>query len=507
MSIHAKFTAHLHGGQARPPVVVVMGHIDHGKSTLLDYIRKASTAKKEAGGITQHISAYEGEYEVGKEKRRITFLDTPGHEAFCSLRERGASVADIAVLVVSAEDGVKPQTVEALKCICKDDMPFIVALSKIDKTGANIDKIKQNLAENEILVEGWGGEIPLVPVSGKTGEGVPELLEIIALQADLEDLKGNPNIGAEGFVIETNLDPKQGISATIIIKDGTLKTGMYVASEGAYVKVRNIENFKGETIGEASFSSPVRIIGWNVQPKVSRRFKAFAYKEEAIDFADKAAELAKKETEAIKESGPEGCIFLTLVVKADTSGSLEALEHELQKLGNEKIMVRVISKGIGSITETDVKTANIKKSLIIGFNVGADKGSSALAMRDNVEIKTFNIIYELIDYVKEKIKAETPVTKVETTTGFAKVLRTFSKNKDKQVLGGRVTEGEIKQGSIIKILRREAPIGEGKIKEIQVQKIKTDTVAEGQEFGLLLESKMDVVEGDTLKATAFVSQE
>lgn len=485
----------------RAPVVVVMGHIDHGKSTLLDYIRKANTAAKEEGGITQHIRAYEAECEVLGQKRKMTFLDTPGHEAFCSIRERGARIADIAVLVVSAEDGVKPQTIEALKCLTGDCVPFVVALNKIDKGGVNLDKIKQNLAEHEILVEGWGGDVPLVPVSGKTGENVPDLLEIISLQSDLENLEGDPSLPAEGFVIESDRNPKQGISATLIIKNGTLRVGHFVATEGAYAPVRNIENFAGASLKEASFSSPVRVVGWSAGPSVGREFKTFASKDEAAKFAETKIPGSAHEN---LESAKAGVVALTLVIKADTAGSLEALEHELHKLGNDKIAPRIISKGIGAITEKDIKTAGIKKSLILGFNVSVDKSAEALAMRENTEVKTFRIIYELLDYVKEKIVTETPVSTVEVTTGSAKLIRTFSKNKDKQVVGGRVNEGEIRSGSTVKILRRDAEIGEGRIKEMQTQKIKVSSAKEGEEFGMLIESKIELAEGDMLKAIAMV---
>ncbi len=361
----------------------------------------------------------------------------------------------------------------------------------------------ENLAENGILVEGWGGSVPIVPVSGKTGENVPELLEIIALQSDIEELKGDPSVPAEGFVIESNLNPKQGISATVIIKNGTLKKGMFAATSGAYVPIRAIENFKGVNVDEASFSSPVKIVGWSAMPAVGKQFKTFSSKEAAVAFAETAD---KKSAEEIQNVAPDGQIFLPLVVKADTSGSLEAVEHELQKLGNEKITVKIIGKGIGAITEKDIKTANIKKSLVLGFNVSADKSAEALVLRDNIEIKIFKIIYELVDFVKEKIKTETPVSKVEVMTGAAKILRAFSKNKDKQVLGGRVEEGEIKSGETVKIWRREAQIGEGKIKEVQIQKIKTGAAKTGEEFGMMVEAKIELVPGDILKVISFVKQ-
>ncbi|MEK7634950.1 MAG: translation initiation factor IF-2 [Patescibacteria group bacterium] len=486
----------------RPPIVVIMGHIDHGKSTLLDYIRKANTTEFEAGGITQHISAYEVEIMAGGEKRKITFLDTPGHEAFCSIRARGAKVADIAILVVSSEDGVKPQTLEALDCINKDAIPFIIALNKIDRPGANIDKVKQNLAENGVLVEGWGGNIPAIAISAKTGAGVPDLLEMIALQSDMEELEGDPSIPAEGFVIESDLNPKQGISANLIIKNGYLKTGMFVATSGAYAPIRAIENYKEENISEATFSSPIKIVGWSAGPKVGSEFKTFSKKEEAIKFATET-----NQNNDICNIFQNDCISFGVVIKADTFGSLDAVEHELKKLGNEKIAVRIISKDVGDVSENDIKTAKIKNSLILGFNVSTDKSASGLAMRDGIEIKNYQVIYDLVDYVKEKIKEATPVETVEITTGSAKIIRVFSKNRDKQVVGGKIEEGEIKSGGIIKIYRRESFIGTGKIKELQIQKLKADIAREGQEFGTMIESKIDLVPGDVLKATSLIRQE
>jgi len=487
--------------KTRPPIVAVMGHIDHGKSTLLDYIRKTNTTDKEAGGITQHISAYEAECDIDNQKRIITFLDTPGHEAFCSIRERSTRIADIAILVVSAEEGVKPQTIEALECIKKDGVPFVVALNKIDRPGANVDKIKQNLAENDVLVEGWGGNIPAVAISAKTGDGVQELLETIILQSDLEELKGNPDSLAEGFVIESNLNPKQGASATLVIKNGSAKIGMFVASAGCFAPIRTIENYKGENILEATFSSPVRIFGWDKQPMAGQPFKTFHKKEDALKFAEEKNAEEKSETQGVTAEH-----FFEVVIKADTFGSLDAVEHELKKLGSDKMAVKIISKGVGIISENDIRTAGIKKCLVLGFNVDVNKGAEILALRDNIEIKTYKIIYELTDYVKEKIKENTPVEMVEMTVGSAKILRVFSKNKDKQVLGCRVDEGEIKTSSAVKILRRDALIGNGKIKELQIQKIKTDVAKEGQEFGLLVESKIEIAQGDILKVVEMKRQ-
>ncbi len=485
----------------RPPVVVIMGHIDHGKSTLLDYIRKTNQTAKEAGGITQHVSAYEAECNIGGEKKLITFLDTPGHEAFCSIRERGSQVADIAILVVSAEDGVKPQTVEALKCINTDKLPYIVAITKIDKAGANIDKVKQSLAEQEVFVEGWGGTVPVVALSSKTGEGVEDLLEMISLQADMEGFEGDITKKASGFILESNLNPNTGISSTIIIKEGSLRVGMYIASRGAYTPIRNITNSNNEQIKEAQFSTPIKIVGWNNPPFVGSEFMTFDNKDEAIKYSEELEEQKENNKEFSAET------YFPIIIKADAFGSLDAVEHELQKLNTPKIAVKIISKGVGAITESDIKTANIKKSLVVGFNVSTDKSAESLALREHTDVKTYTIIYELVDYVKTKLKEATPVETIETVTGRLKIMRVFSKNKDKQVVGGRVEEGEIKLNSVVKILRRESIIGEGKIKELQVQKIKNDTATEGQECGLMIESKIEITPSDQIQAIALIRQE
>lgn len=480
----------------RPPVVVVMGHIDHGKSTLLDYIRKTKVVDGEAGGITQHISAYEVLVDVGgDEKRTITFLDTPGHEAFCKVRERGSRVADIAILVVSAEDGVKPQTLEALGCIKNDCLPYIIALNKIDKPGANIDKTKQNLAENEVFVEGWGGTIPVVPISAKNGDGVGDLLEMIILQADLLELKGNSGELAHGFVIESNLDPKKGISSSLIIKNGTLEKGQFVATERAFAPVRSIENFKGDTLNKASFSSPISIVGWSNPPIVGNEFTSFKTKKEAEEFAS-------VQTKKKKEENPEdpNTKSLNVVIKTDTIGTLDAIIFELLKLRNEKIYIRIVGQGVGNITEKDVKTAFAGGAFLVGFNVTSDKNAEVLSLRDNVEIKKFNIIYDLKDWLFNKLKEATPIETIEVVTGEAKILKTFSTNKDKHVVGGKVNVGEIKSGDNIKIFRRENEIGEGKVKELQSQKVKTSSVLEGSEFGTMIDSKIEITPGDIIKS-------
>ncbi len=481
----------------RPPVVAVLGHIDHGKSTLLDYIRKTNVVDREAGGITQHISAYEA--EVGDDKRKITFLDTPGHEAFCAIRERGSKIADIAVLVVSAEDGVKPQTIEALRCIHNDNTPFIVAINKIDKPNANIDKTKQDLAEQEVFVEGWGGTVPVVPISAKKGDNVSELLEMILLQADLLPLETDNDALASGFVIESQKDSRSGVSASLVIKSGKVQVGQFVASRGGFAPVRTIETFDGKRVDRASATSPIRITGWNGTPIVGEEFQAFASKAEAEAFS---AVPPTKDIPHVRIDGETGAIF-ALVVKADAQGSLEAIENEFTKIQIPNIRTEIISGGVGAVNESDIKMAISGKASVVGFNVSADKNATALAMRDGVEIKMFSIIYELTDWVKSRCEELAPKENNATIIGKVKILKVFSKNRDKQVLGGRVEEGEIKTGVLVKIFRREALIGEGRVRELQSQRQKTGSVEAGQEFGTMIESKTEIAQGDYVEATTF----
>jgi translation initiation factor IF-2 len=479
----------------RSPIVVVMGHIDHGKSTLIDYIRKTNTTDKEAGGITQHVSAYEAEVATpdGK-KHTITFLDTPGHEAFSAIRERGSRTADLAVLVVSAEDGVKQQTVEAINCIKESTIPFLVAINKIDKPNANVDKTKQELAEKEILLEGWGGTVPCVKISAKTGEGVQELLETLVLQAEIEGIAGNPSLPASGFVIEGSQDPKKGIVATLVVKDGTVRKGTFLRAGKSIAPVRMMEDYRSKPIQEALPGSPLRIIGWNETPVAGMSFSSYSTKEEALEASLTAENNTKTNTNTHTAEK-----MLPAIIKADTLGSLEAIVHEIKKLDNEKISIKIISSGIGSISESEVKTANSSKDiLVIGFNVKTDPGAKDIALRNNTEIKTFTIIYELTEWLGEKMKELAPREEVEEMTGEAKVLKVFSKNKNKQVIGGRVESGAIEVDTAVKIFRREAEIGEGRVRELQSKKVKTSRVEEGVEFGALVDSKIEIVAGDKI---------
>lgn len=476
----------------RPPVVVVMGHIDHGKSTLLDYIRKTNIVAKEAGGITQHLGAY----EVVHGSHKITFLDTPGHEAFTSIRQRGSKVADIAILVVSAEDGVKPQTVEALKSILNEKIPYIVAINKIDKPGADVEKTKQSLAENEIYVEGYGGDIPVVPISALKGTGVSDLLDMIMLVADLQDLKADAHAKADGTVIEAGLDNKKGIYATLLIKNGTLSSGMYVVAEDSYAPVRILEDFQGKPIKSATFSSPVRIVGFNKIPTVGASFKILENKKEAEEMAAAFKPPLKK----VSTKRTEGMILVPIIIKADAIGSIEGIEHELAKINNLKVGINIISQGIGNINEGDLKIAQSNPEIIIlAFNSKPDAKAKSILERSTIRVESFNIIYNLVEFVKNLVISKVPKEYIDEVSGVAKVLAVFSKTKDKQIIGGKVQQGSLLVGSEVKILRRDAEIGRGKIRELQKQKIKTDEVTEGFEFGTMVESKIEIAVGDKIQ--------
>jgi len=503
----------------RPPVIVVMGHIDHGKSTLLDYIRKADFTSKaakseprpiagrEAGGITQHIGAYETEIEHEGKKRKITFLDTPGHEAFSQMRMRGATVADIAILVVAADDGVQPQTIEAHNTIKEANIPFIVAINKMDKPGADAEKIKTQLAENGIYVEGYGGNVPFAKISAKTGEGAPELLDIALILADMENLLADGKQNAEGVIIESNMDPKRGISSTLLIKNGTLKKGMFVLAGKAMSPIRILENFLGQPIEEASFSSPVRITGFNELPAIGDEFKAYADKNEAEKAMEKVKETAQTKIKDSKQNiEEENKITIKMIIKTDAAGSLEALEKELTKLKDEEIGIELLKGGVGNINEDDARFSSArlpdgqasKNTVILGFNVATDPSAKEIIDRNGIPTFTSDIIYKISDWLKEEIakrKAEIPR---EEIIGVAKILKTFSRQKNKQVIGGRVFSGKLVEGKAFKIKRKNVEIGEGKIANLQQGKKEVKEVSLDEEFGAMTENKIEIARDDEI---------
>ncbi len=481
----------------RPPVVVVMGHIDHGKSTLLDTIRKSNIVDGEAGGITQHLSAYVVPHKTkdGADET-ITFLDTPGHAAFQMMRLRGADVADVAILVVSAEDGVKPQTLEALESIKQADIPYVVAINKIDKPGADIARTQASLIEHEIYIEGMGGDIPWAPISAKSGEGINDLLDLVILAADLAELQGDPSALPVGKVIEGKMDTKRGNTATLIITNGTLKSGQFVVAGNTYAPVRIMEDFQGKNIKEASLSAPIRIIGFTEIPPVGITFYTVNSKKEAevaitkINNANIAPNVPAK-----RSSLP----IVPILIKADVLGTIDAIKHELNKFTSDRINIKIIDTGVGDVTVSDVQNVSATEdAIIVGFNIKVERPAKELAERQGVEINTFDIIYELSEWLETALKNRTPKKEEEIITGLVKILKHFSVQKNIHVLGGRIDEGVIKMNQRVQILRRDILIGKGTIKNLQQQKSDVQQVNEG-EFGMQLETRAEIAQGDYLK--------
>lgn len=481
--------------EERPPVVAVMGHVDHGKSKLLDYIRKTNIVDKEAGGITQSTSAY----EVVHNNKKITFLDTPGHAAFTTMRERGAQIADIAILIVSAEEGVKAQTLEALQSINEQKTPFIVAINKIDKPSANVENTKQSLAEHGVFVEGYGGSVPFALISAKEGTGIPALLDLLLLVSEMEELRGSADAPAEGFVLESHLDPKVGMTATFIIKNGTLHDSDFIVVGKEVTKIKRLADFLDKQVKELSLCAPARISGFSKIPQVGFTFTSFGNKKDAECFA----ECYKEESCLCEEkgSGVKAEVTIPIVIKADVSGTLEALEKELKKLSVEKVAINIIDRGVGTITENDVKLIqSFPGAKVIGFRVKTEKSALTQAEKFAITIQTSDIIYKLSEWLEEEMKKVVPKQKIEEVLGKAKILKVFSKDKDKQIVGGTVVSGLISIGKEIKIIRRDTEIGRGKIVSLQMQKIKATEIAEGNQFGTEIDAKMEIAPGDYLEA-------
>jgi translation initiation factor IF-2 len=479
----------------RPPIVVVMGHIDHGKSTLLDYIRSTNNVDTEAGGITQHLSAYVVDHKTKEgAKETITFLDTPGHAAFQKMRLRGADLADVAILVVSAEDGVKPQTLEALESIKQADIPYIVAINKIDKPGADIPRTQASLVENEIYIEGMGGDIPWVGISAKAGTGIDDLLDLVVLSADLMELTGDTSLPATGHVIEGEVDPKRGNTATLIITNGTLKSGMFVVAGSASAPVRIMENYLGKTIKEAGLSTPIGIVGFDKIPPVGSIFTAYNTKKEA-GVASEENTIDTPVVQLKRLNIPT----IPILIRAGTLGTIDAIQHELDKFTSDRISIRVIEAGVGNITANDIQNVSATEgAIVVGFDVKVERQASDLAERLGVEIDTFSIIYELSDWLNTTLKNRTPKLEENVTTGKIKVLKHFSSQKYTHVLGGRVEEGFMKMDQRVIITRRDIEIGKGVIRNLQQQKSDVQKVEEG-EFGMQLETKAEVAPGDHLE--------
>jgi translation initiation factor IF-2 len=482
----------------RPPVIAVMGHIDHGKSSLLDYIRKANIVAGEAGGITQHVAAYIALHNG----RQVTFLDTPGHEAFKALRTRGAAAADIAILVVAADEGVMPQTLDALDAITEAAIPYIVAITKIDKNNADVDHTKNSLSEHGIFIEGMGGDIAYALISSKTGEGIPELLDLVLLSADLLELTADQEVGATGFVLESTQDPKRGASATLIVKNGTLTKDGFVVAGDAYAPIRFIEDFRGARVEHAGPSEPVRISGFSKLPAAGSLFIIAKSKKEAETLVKKNAKMLTATPE--RSASVEGIMELPLIVKADVAGSVDAIVHELSKITHERAAIRIVSSGVGSVSETDVKSAHASGGTIIAFNVSTDAIASDLAERDTISILSFSIIYELSAKVKELLEACVPAVAAEKELGRALVLKTFSSGAKKQVLGARYVSGVLTVGNRMKILRKDIEIARGAIHNLQQARADVKEIKTEGDFGTEIECRENALYGDDLVAFVII---
>jgi translation initiation factor IF-2 len=484
----------------RPPVVTILGHVDHGKTTLLDTIRKASVAAKEAGGITQHISAY----QVKKKGQLITFVDTPGHEAFSSMRERGVSIADIAVLVVAADDGVRPQTKEVIEYLKEKKIPTVVAINKIDKPDANPQRVKQELADNGIIIEQWGGNVMSAEISAKQNIGIDDLLDSILLVAEVEDFKADDRRDGLAIVLESNLDPQKGPVATVLVKTGTLKVGQDVIAGKIYGRIRKIEDFSGKNMLSAPPSTPITIMGLNgtanvndilqvVSGKSVARMKSKELSGAGLQKTDKLT--SQKMMRIIDE---EKVQKLNLILKADVQGSLEAIEQILSTIKTDEVMINYIGTGVGNITESDIKVGAPSQALVLGFNVETTPVAKRLAESNNVTIKNFRIIYELVEAVKNVIIDMLPPEIVRTDLGMVGILAIFKNGKREMILGGRVNDGKITKGASVEVRRDGEIIGQGKIGNLQQNKQPASEVGQGNECGFVFEGDTKIKEGDTL---------
>ncbi len=488
----------------RPPIVVVLGHVDHGKTSILDKIRKTKVAEKEAGGITQHIGAYQAEHN----DKKITFLDTPGHEAFSAIRSRGAKVADIAILVVAAEEGVKPQTKEAIQIIKKAEIPFIVAINKIDKEGANPARVRQELAELEVQVEDYGGTVPVIELSAKKGEGINELLEMIQLVAEMEELSAPMDTLAKGVVIESHMDGRRGLVTTLIVHEGELKIGDWVFAGSATGRVKSLDDFLGKPVSIVVASQPCVMLGWEMAPRIGQEFQVVPDKESA---QKSATNLIQSENinlfakEVSTEEQKNNKRIANLIIKADVQSSLEAIDQVLKTIHSEEVAYNVTGYGIGLIGDNDIKNARATQASVIGFHVGTDSSAKQLAERDNVSVQTFEIIYELVEAVRSAMADLLDPEIKRIPLGKLKVLATFKNTGKSQIVGGKIVQGKIARGSMIDVIRNGVMVSNGKLGQLQHNKADVAEVSEGLEAGLRFDMQSQptpqqlIREGDVLE--------
>ncbi len=491
----------------RAPVVVVMGHVDHGKTSLLDYIRHANVVSGEAGGITQHIGAY----QVEVNGKPITFLDTPGHEAFTAMRARGAMVTDIAILVVAADDGIMPQTVESINHAKAANIPIIVAINKMDKPEANPERIKQQLTEYELVPEEWGGETIICPISAKTGMGIENLLEMVTLTAEMRELKANPNRAAHGAVIEARLDKARGPVATLLVQNGTLRQGDIIIAGTAVGRVRAMTDYKGNKVTEAGPSVPVEIIGMGEVPGAGDDFHAVADERMARELVEqRKADLKNATTGSAKTKVSLEELFsqiqagemkeLNIIVKADVQGSAEAVKASLEKISNEEVRVRVIHCAVGAINESDVMLATTSNAIIVGFNVRPDKNAAEIAARNKVDMRMYRVIYDAINEIEAAMKGMLAPKFREVALGEAEVRQVYKITGVGIVAGCYVTEGKVVRNAQIRLVRDGIVIHEGVMSSLQRFKDSVKEVARGYECGITIEKYQDIKEGDVIEA-------
>ena len=493
-------------GPSRPPVVTIMGHVDHGKTSLLDAIRNTSVVSGEAGGITQHIGAYQVEKNGGK----ITFIDTPGHAAFTAMRARGAKATDIVILVVAADDGVKPQTIEAINHARAAHVPIIVAINKIDKPGANPERVRTDLLQHEIVVESMGGDTLEIEVSALKGTNLDKLLEAILLQTEVLELRADPTVMAEGIVIEAKLDKGRGPVATVLVQRGTLRPGDVMIAGAEWGRVRALIDDRGEQVKEAGPSMPVEVLGFQATPEAGDRFAVVENEARAREVADyrqrvrrdKASSrpgLRSSLADMMSQLKSTGRKEFTLLVKGDVQGSVEAIVGALDKLGTSEVAARVLLSGVGAITESDVTLANASNAAIIGFNVRANKQARDLAERDGIEIRYYNVIYDLVDDVKAAMSGLLSPERRETFLGNAEILQVFDVSKVGKVAGCRVTEGTVERGAQVRLIREGVVIHEGKLSQLKRFKDDAREVVAGQECGMAFEGYQDMRPGDVIE--------
>jgi translation initiation factor IF-2 len=482
----------------RAPIVTILGHVDHGKTTLLDTIRKTNVALGEAGGITQHLSAY----QVKRHKKAITFLDTPGHEAFAAMRKRGLSIADIAILVVAADDGVRPQTKEVIAYIKERRLPVIVAINKIDKPEAAPERVKQELAENGILFEGWGGETIAVEISAKNNINIDTLLESVLLLAEVEDFRADQKRDGLAVILESHLDPQKGPVATALVRTGELKVGQDIVAGSAFGRIRRIEDFAGRTLEAAGPSVPATLYGFNSTPQVNDVVQVVGGKSLARLKSKEALlkDMPRAGASKIQNEDEETSPKLSLVLKADVQGSLEAVEQILGTIQSDEVTLEILASGVGSITESDVRLAGSADALIIGFNTDPTAVAKRMAERSHLQIERYDIIYKLVEAVKEKLSALLPPEVVRTDSGRLKVLAVFKTGKRDMIVGGRVSEGKLLRGSLLEVIRDGESLGSGRMANLHQNKQNVDEVGQGNECGVVFEGSIKIAEGDTLVA-------